>query len=137
MTVGQASPRCRPLATTVAQTPSTTSVPARSRSRVVSRARAGTAGSDSVNEPSGHSGSRQYHRRLTQTSRSGVDPHGRSRGLVVTTPLTRSANTPQRGQARAAASAVASHTWRDPSGNSSTRRTSRPSRSSRQVASLV
>jgi hypothetical protein len=74
MTVGQDSARCRALATTVAQIPSTTSRPACSRSRVVNRARAGTAGSDSVNDRFAHSGSWQYQRRLTHTSRRGDGP---------------------------------------------------------------
>lgn len=42
------------------------------RSLIVSRARAGTAGSDSVNDSRGQPRSRQRHRRLCQTRRTGA-----------------------------------------------------------------
>ena len=137
MTVGQDSPSCRPAAATVAHVPSTTRPPASRRNRVVTRARAGTAGSDSVNEPRSHNGSRQYQRRLTHTSRNPADPHGRSRGRVRTTSLTRPENTPHAGHAAAVSSAVTTHATRDPSACRSTRSTAIPSRSSSNVASLV
>ena len=48
--------------------------PAPPRNRAVNRARAGTAGIDSVNDPRGHAVSWQRQRRLCQTRRSGAAP---------------------------------------------------------------
>ncbi|GAA0671654.1 hypothetical protein GCM10009535_59240 [Streptomyces thermocarboxydovorans] len=56
---------------------------------------------------------------------------------MVAEPFTRDAKTPQAGQARADASAVARWTRRPPSSHRSTRMTDTPSRSSNNVVSLT
>ncbi len=74
MVVGQDRPSERAAAVTVGQIPSITRAAACPRRRAVSRARAGMAGSDSVNDPRGHRGSSQYQRRLAHSSRRSDDP---------------------------------------------------------------
>ena len=108
--MGQDTPVIRPAAATVAHSPSTTRSPACSRSRVVIRAPAGTAGIDSVNDLRPHHGARQYQRRLRHTSSIRVRPCGRSRGRVHTCSFTRVEITPHVGQAAAVSSAVATST---------------------------
>ena len=101
--------------------------PHSARSRAVSRDRAGTADSDSVNVARGHSGSRQHHRVLCHRSRTGAGPWGRSRGRVVVRSFTEVETTPQAGQAAAASSSVTISTTRAPSSSRTTDTTLRPS----------
>jgi hypothetical protein len=69
------------------------------RSRVVTLARAGTAGSDSVNDPRGQPCSRHRQRRFHHTSSTGVSPYGMSRGRVDRAALYRRRDHPA-GRAR-------------------------------------
>ena len=133
--MGQDTPVIRPAAATVAHSPSTTRSPACSRSRVVIRAPAGTAGIDSVNDLRPHHGSRQYQRRLRHTSSIRVRPCGRSRGRVHTYSFTRVEITPHVGQAAAVSAAVATSTSSVPAALRSTTVTASPSRLNSSVAS--
>ena len=133
--MGQDTPVIRPAAATVAHSPSTTRSPACSRSRVVIRAPAGTAGIDSVNDLRPHHGARQYQRRLRHTSSIRVRPCGRSRGRVHTYSFTRVEITPHVGQAAAVSSAVATSTSSVSAALRSTSVTASPSRLNSSVAS--
>jgi hypothetical protein len=106
--------------------------PLRPRSRTVSRLRAGTDPTASVNERRRHDGSSQRHLRLRHTSSGRRPPMGRSRGRVVRCPFERRARVPHSAQHRARSSAVANRTTK-PSGLSSTEVTARPSRPNSRV----
>jgi hypothetical protein len=82
-TIGQDRRWSRPDWVTV-RPPSQTASPAACRSRHVTRARAGSCGTVSVNEVAGQSEHRQYQRRLCQISWQARPPTSRSRGLVAT-----------------------------------------------------
>lgn len=84
------------------------------RNLVVSRARAGTCGNNSVNDPREHAASRHRHLRLCHTSRSGACPYGTSLGLVTACPLTEVDSTPHDGQPAALSSSVTTCTTRTP-----------------------
>src|SRR5699024_12160309 len=101
--LGQDRPRSRPAWTTV-RAQSQMAAPAAWRRAVVVRIRAGTAGIASVNELRVHRSSVQYQRVLRQRMLTGRPPQGRCRGVVVRESLSRVANTPQGGQARAESS---------------------------------
>ncbi len=87
--------------------------------------RAGTAGSESVNDPRGQAASRHRHRRLCHTSRTGASPYWVSRGWLTAWPFTEEENTPHDGHAPVS-SAVTRCTTRAPSSSSSTRPTASP-----------
>ncbi len=107
------------------------------RNLAVSRARAGTWGTCSVNVRRGHPGWSQCQRRLRHRSRLARPATGRSLGRVVTDCLTRDARTPQSGHCRACSSAVGSATIGLPPGSGLTRSTISPSRPSSRVVSLT
>jgi hypothetical protein len=135
-TTGQDRPRSRAVCTIV-RLPSATAAPAAWRSRTVIRARAGTCGTCSVNDLRGHPGWSQCQRRLRHRSRAVRPAIGRSRGRVVVHCFTRTARNPHCGQHRACSSPVDRWTTGEPSGCSSTRSATRPSRPSNRVVSLT
>ena len=114
---------------------SATADPSSARSRVVSRARAGIAGSDSVNDSRWHAVSAQRQRRLGHTTDSPAGPCGRSRGRLVTRPFTDTEITPQDGHPAAVSSAVNTCTTRPATPSATTHTTANPSSPNSRLAS--
>ncbi|SCG67103.1 hypothetical protein GA0070560_12473, partial [Micromonospora halophytica] len=96
-TIGHEMPWSR-AACTIVRPASATAAPAACRNRVVSRERAGTWATCSVNDLRGQAGVGQNQRRLRQRSRTGRPATGRSRGRVVAHCFTRTARCPHPGQ---------------------------------------
>jgi hypothetical protein len=72
----------------------------------VTRHRGGTAGSDSVNEPTRQEPSVQYRRRLNHASDTARSPKATSLGRVVTQPFTAADGVPHPGHVTSAAQDV-------------------------------
>jgi hypothetical protein len=114
---------------------SPTADPAARRSRPVVRRRAGTSGTDSVNDNRPHNASAQRHRRLCHTIDIEPSPYGRSRGAVLTRPFTDLDSTPQLGHPAAVSSSVCTCTVRPPNWSRSTRPTRNPGSPNNSVVS--
>jgi hypothetical protein len=133
-TVGQDSPWSRP-AWVIVRPPTPTARPAAVFSRAVTRARGGSCGADSVNEPRPQLGVRQRHRRLRHTSRDLTGPVT-SRGRVTAQPRGALEGVRHAGHTASTSAAVTRCTTRHPSiGSSSTRSTTTPSNPSNNVVS--
>src|SRR6266496_1029676 len=130
---GRDSPHSRAACATVR--PSSATRPAACpRSRVVTRQRGGTAGSDSVKLLRSHETDRHSHRRFTHTTAICPRPWRRSAGCVVTYPLTCADTVPHPGHAAAPRSSVTTHTVRPPPAPASTSATAVPSSANSRVA---
>ena len=123
--VGQDSPPHRAAADTGAPT-SPTRAATCSRSRSLTRARAGICPTISVNVARAQSGLSHFHRRLSHITATGSSPWGRSRTRRTTRSCTRLARVAQSGHTAASGSLLTVHTVTCPSPSRSTSTTCVP-----------